>query len=50
MLELPSPVAWVIENLPEVIRESAPLLMSTAMGYECWMITGAKDAFPAVLR
>ncbi len=44
LLELPLPVAGVIESLPEVIRELAQeaglLLMSAAMDSECEMIAG----------
>lgn len=48
LLEVPLPVAGVIETLPEVIRELAQqtglLLMSAAMDSECEMIAGPKDS------
>ena len=47
-MELPLPVARVIESLPEVIRELAQqtglLLMSAAMDSECEVIAGPKDS------
>jgi putative transposase len=48
LLELPLPVAGVIENLPDAIRELAQeaglLLMSAAMNAECEMIAGIKNS------
>lgn len=48
LLELPLPVADVIESLPEAIRglaqEAGLLLMSAAMNAECEMIAGVKNA------
>lgn len=48
LLELPLPVAGIIESLPEAIRELAQeaglLLMSAAMESECEMIAGPKDS------
>lgn len=48
LLELPLPVAEIIETLPEVIRELAQqtglLLMSAAMDSECEVIAGPKDS------
>lgn len=48
LLELPLPVAGVIESLPEAIRDLAQeaglLLMSAAMDAECEMIAGTKDS------
>jgi len=48
VLELPLPVADVIESIPEVIRELSQeaglLLMSAAMQSECERIAGAKDS------
>ena len=48
LLEVPLPVAGVIESLPEVIRglaqEAGLLLMSAAMDSECEMIAGTKDS------
>ena len=48
LLELPLPVAGVIESLSEVIRELAQeaglLLMSAAMDSECERIAGPKDS------
>jgi transposase-like protein len=48
LLELPLPVAGVIESLPDAIRELAQeaglLLMSAAMDSECEMIAGPKDS------
>jgi transposase-like protein len=47
LLELPLPVAGIIESLPEAIRDMAQeaglLLMSAAMSAECEMIAGAKN-------
>jgi len=48
LLELPLPVADVIESIPEVIRELSQgaglLLMSAAMQSECERIAGPKDS------
>jgi len=48
LLELPLPVADVIETIPEVIRELSQeaglLLMSAAMHSECERIAGPKDS------
>jgi len=48
LLELPLPVADVIESIPEVIRglsrEAGLLLMSAAMHSECERIAGPKDS------
>lgn len=48
LLELPLPVADVIESIPEMIRELSQetkfLLMSAAMHSECERIAGPKDS------
>jgi len=48
LLEVPLPVAGVIESLPEVIRglaqEAGLLLMLASMDSECEMIAGPKDS------
>jgi transposase-like protein len=47
LLELPLPVAGIIESLPEAIRDMAQeaglLLMSAAMTAECEMVAGPKN-------
>ncbi len=48
LLELPLPVADVVESIPDVIRalsqEAGLLLMSAAMRSECEKIAGTKDS------